>query len=77
MAELDTAMASAPSASAKPDWDEEAIIEQIWHDLQGVVDRSTIGHELKTNPFLLRKTFEDFVDLKMNWIQYKKEHGIK
>ena len=36
----------APSASAKSAWDEEAIIEQIWHELQGVVDRSTIGHEL-------------------------------
>jgi len=51
---------------------------EVWpgHDFGGAPS-STIGHELKTNPFLLRKTFEDFVDLKMNWIQYKKEHGIK
>jgi len=51
---------------------------EVWpgHDF-GEAPSSTIGHELKTNPFLLRKTFEDFVDLKANWIQYKKEHGIK
>jgi glyoxylase-like metal-dependent hydrolase (beta-lactamase superfamily II) len=50
---------------------------EVWpgHDF-GVAPSSTIGHELTTNPFLLRKTFEDFVDLKANWIQYKKEHGI-
>ena len=51
---------------------------EVWpgHDFGGAPS-STIGHELKTNPFLLRKTFEDFVDLKANWIQYKKEHGIE
>jgi hydroxyacylglutathione hydrolase len=51
---------------------------EVWpgHDF-GVEPSSTIGHELKTNPFLLRKTFDDFVELKANWIQYKKEHGIK
>jgi hydroxyacylglutathione hydrolase len=45
------------------------------HDF-GVQPSSTIGHERKTNPFLLRETFEDFVDLKRNWLQYKKDHGI-
>jgi glyoxylase-like metal-dependent hydrolase (beta-lactamase superfamily II) len=45
------------------------------HDY-GVKPSSTIGHERATNPFLLRETFEDFVDLKRNWLQYKKEHGI-
>ena len=51
---------------------------EVWpgHDFGGAPS-STIGPELKTNPFLLRKTFEDFVDLKANWIQYKKEHGIE
>jgi glyoxylase-like metal-dependent hydrolase (beta-lactamase superfamily II) len=51
---------------------------EVWpgHDF-GAAPSSTIGDELKTNPFLLRNTFEDFVDLKANWIQYKKEHGIK
>ena len=43
----------------------------------GVEPSSTIGNERKTNPFLLRESFEDFVDLKRNWLQYKAEHGIK
>jgi glyoxylase-like metal-dependent hydrolase (beta-lactamase superfamily II) len=45
------------------------------HDY-GVKPSSTIGNERATNPFLLRESFEDFVDLKKNWLQYKKEHGI-
>lgn len=50
---------------------------EVWpgHDF-GVAPSSTIGDELKSNPFLLRKSFDDFVDLKANWAQYKKEHGI-
>jgi glyoxylase-like metal-dependent hydrolase (beta-lactamase superfamily II) len=50
---------------------------EVWpgHDF-GTAPSSTIGRELESNPFLLRETFEDFVDLKVNWIQYKKEHGI-
>jgi glyoxylase-like metal-dependent hydrolase (beta-lactamase superfamily II) len=43
----------------------------------GVEPSSTIGNERRTNPFLLRKSFEEFVDLKRNWLQYKAEHGIK
>jgi hydroxyacylglutathione hydrolase len=43
----------------------------------GDAPTSTIGRELETNPFILQKTFEDFVDLKMNWIQYKKKNGLK
>ena len=42
----------------------------------GAKPTSTIGHERTTNPFLLRESFADFVDLKRNWLQYKKEHGI-
>jgi glyoxylase-like metal-dependent hydrolase (beta-lactamase superfamily II) len=51
---------------------------EVWpgHNV-GVAPSSTIGHERETNPFLLQKSFEDFVDLKMNWIAYKKQHGIK
>jgi len=51
---------------------------EVWpgHDV-GVAPQSTIGHERRTNPFLLRKSLEDFVDLKRNWAAYKKEHGIK
>lgn len=50
---------------------------EVWpgHDY-GVTPSSTISHERRTNPFLLRETFEQFVDLKRNWIQYKREHGI-
>jgi glyoxylase-like metal-dependent hydrolase (beta-lactamase superfamily II) len=50
---------------------------EVWpgHDY-GVAPSSTIGHEIETNPFLLRESFEDFVDLKRNWLAYKEEHGI-
>ena len=42
----------------------------------GVQPTSTLGHERKTNPFMLRKSYEDFLDLKKNWTEYKKIHGI-
>ncbi len=45
------------------------------HDY-GVRPSSTIGEEKRSNPFILRETFEDFVDLKKNWLRYKQEHGI-
>jgi glyoxylase-like metal-dependent hydrolase (beta-lactamase superfamily II) len=45
------------------------------HDY-GLEPTSTIGKERKTNPFLLRESFESFVELKRNWLQYKREHGI-
>ena len=50
---------------------------EVWpgHDY-GLVPNSTIKSELETNPFILRETFEDFVDLKRNWLTYKREHGI-
>jgi hypothetical protein len=31
----------------RPDWNERAIVEQIWNDLQGTVERSTIRQVLK------------------------------
>ena len=46
------------------------------HDY-GVAPSSTIGREKETNPFLFRKSFEEFVDLKANWADYKRKHGIK
>jgi hydroxyacylglutathione hydrolase len=46
------------------------------HDV-GVKPHSTIGYEKKNNPFLLRKNFSEFVELKKNWLQYKEEHGIQ
>lgn len=45
------------------------------HDV-GVSPESTIAHEKKTNPFLLQPDVESFIDLKRNWVRYKKEHGI-
>lgn len=45
------------------------------HDY-GLQPTSTIAREKNTNPFLLRTSFEEFVSLKKNWLQYKKEHGI-
>lgn len=39
---------------------------------------STIGFELKNNPFIKRlDDFSDFLWLKQNWPKYKIEHGIK
>ncbi len=51
---------------------------RVWpgHDY-GVKPDSTIGEEKRTNPFLLRKSFQDFLDLKENWLEYKRVHGIK
>ncbi|MCP4547611.1 MAG: MBL fold metallo-hydrolase [bacterium] len=43
----------------------------------GVSPSSTIGAERADNPFLLRDTFESFLDLKMNWAEYKLEHKIQ
>ena len=45
------------------------------HDV-GVKPQSTIGDEKKENPFILRETFAEFLELKKNWLQYKNEHGI-
>ena len=42
----------------------------------GVKPMSTIGHERLTNPFLQQGSFEEFVNLKRNWLAYKKKHGI-
>ncbi|MBM3706890.1 MAG: MBL fold metallo-hydrolase [Actinobacteria bacterium] len=52
---------------------------EVWpgHDY-GVKPYSTIGYELKSNPFIKRlNNFSEFLRLKQNWIAYKKEHGIK
>jgi glyoxylase-like metal-dependent hydrolase (beta-lactamase superfamily II) len=42
----------------------------------GVRPSSTIGAERRTNPFLLRDSFDSFLDLKIHWLDYKREHGI-
>lgn len=44
----------------------------------GVKPSSTIGFELKSNPFIKRlKNFSKFLWLKQNWVIYKQEYGIK
>jgi glyoxylase-like metal-dependent hydrolase (beta-lactamase superfamily II) len=50
---------------------------EIWpgHDY-GVRPSSTVGEEIRTNPFLLRRSFEEFLDLKIHWAEYKRTHGI-
>ena len=51
----------------------------VWagHDC-GEEPHSTIGFELKNNPFIRRlDDFEKFLWLKQNWASYKKKHGIK
>lgn len=45
------------------------------HDY-GVSSVSTIGKESASNPFLLAENFNDFLNLKENWVAYKKAHGI-
>jgi len=45
------------------------------HDY-GVAPESTIGHERRTNPFLLQPDFASFVHLKRTWPEYKTAHGI-
>jgi len=50
---------------------------EVWpgHDY-GIRPSSTLGNEIATNPFLLSKTYEDFLYLKEHWAEYKKAHGI-
>ncbi len=45
------------------------------HDY-GTAPESTIQKEKETNPFLLQPDFNSFVHLKMNWAEYKRQHGI-
>lgn len=45
------------------------------HDY-GIAPESTIQNEKKTNPFILQPDFDSFVHLKMNWAEYKRQHGI-
>jgi hydroxyacylglutathione hydrolase len=52
------------------------------HDYYGGSDPprkkwSTVGEERRSNPFLLCEDFDAFVDLKENWAEYKKKHGIR
>lgn len=55
---------------------DDDIVVYPGHDY-GVAHTSTIGHERKTNPFILREDFKEFKWLKDNWTEYKLKHGIK
>ena len=46
MSDSELKIESGPSAHTQPDWDERVVVEQIWNDLQGTVERSTIRQEL-------------------------------
>jgi len=69
---------------ARREWDSlQKLMElpdntEVWpgHNY-GVAPTSTIRHERDTKPFLLQPTFDAFIDLKANWLDYKKKHGIK
>ncbi|MFQ6066250.1 MAG: MBL fold metallo-hydrolase [bacterium] len=43
----------------------------------GTRPSSAIGYEKENNPFLLQNSFEEFLNLKKNWMEYKRIHGIK
>ena len=69
---------------AKREWESLQKLLQLPDDTEvwpghnyGVAPTSTIGHERKTNPFLLQPDFDAFIDLKANWLDYKRKHGIK
>ena len=50
---------------------------EVWpgHDY-GVRPSSTIGEEIAANPFLLCRTYQEFIHLKDHWAEYKKLHNI-
>jgi len=69
---------------ARKEWDSLQKLMQLPDDTEvwpghnyGTAPTSTIGHEKKTNPFLLQPNFAAFIDLKANWLEYKRKHGIK
>ncbi|MEE8526789.1 MAG: MBL fold metallo-hydrolase [Thermoanaerobaculia bacterium] len=49
----------------------------IWpgHDF-GCRPSSTVGLEKRTNPFLLCEDFESFLELKADWLHYKRRFGL-
>jgi hydroxyacylglutathione hydrolase len=73
-----------PGSNPRQQWQSlQRLIEldhtiEVWpgHDY-GVRPSSTIGNEIATNPFLLTKTYEDFLYLKDHWAEYKKAHNIR
>ncbi len=76
---------SFPTSDARLEYDSlQKIITLIPDDVEvwpghdyGKKKSSTIKYEKENNPFLKMKNYEGFLWLKDNWLQYKKEHGIK
>ena len=77
-----------PESSAEQEWSSlqhilelpDATVVLPGHDYyggEGVMPRSSIGHERDHNPFLSGGTFEAFVDLKENWAAYKAANGVR
>jgi glyoxylase-like metal-dependent hydrolase (beta-lactamase superfamily II) len=73
-----------PGSDPRQQWDSlQRLLQldpatEVWpgHDYSSAPS-STIGQEAAGNPFLLCKTFEDFVYLKAHWAEYKKLHNIR
>jgi glyoxylase-like metal-dependent hydrolase (beta-lactamase superfamily II) len=71
-------------SGARREWDSLQKLMELPDDTEvwpghnyGTAPTSTIGREKDSNPFLLQPTFEAFIDLKANWLEYKRKHGIK
>ena len=72
-----------PESNPRQQWESLQRVMEFDHDIEvwpghdyGVKPSSTIGIEVATNPFLLCKSYEDFIYLKEHWPEYKKAHGI-
>jgi glyoxylase-like metal-dependent hydrolase (beta-lactamase superfamily II) len=72
-------------ADARTEWDSiqrvlraAASAATVWpgHDY-GVRPSSTIALEKRTNPFLLCRDVDAFLQLKAEWPDFKKQHGLK
>jgi hydroxyacylglutathione hydrolase len=72
-------------ADARIDWDSLQLVlntlpeaTTVWpgHDY-GVRPSTTLALEKASNPFLLCRDVDAFLKLKMEWPNFKKEHGLK
>ena len=66
------------TSDPKEQWDSLQKIIQLDKNIEiypghdyGYKPNSSVGEEKKKNPFLLCKTYEEFIDLKENWHVYK------
>ncbi len=77
-----------PGSSAEQEWESLHRLLELpdetlvfpGHDYyggEGEMPHSTIGHERLNNPFLICPDFAAFLDLKENWAEYKRKHGIR